>query len=630
MNARCHVALLLLFAVWVTHLAAAQEDPEYASNLVVVQFASEGVTVNKTGATGLEEFDRRAAHYGIQLIERVYSFLDHVEPTPRTRSNLLALRRTYYVRYSADTAPERVAENLTTAPGVVYAEPVPINRMYGPIYRERLEPNDPEFSRQTELQALNLPEAWDVVKGSDGNPKVIIAIVDGGSEWQHEDLLANVWTNPDEIGGNGVDDDNNGFIDDIHGANFANRDATDNNPAGLPDSPESALHGTAAAGVAGGVTNNGVGIAGAAWNAQLMHVNVGCLGFDGFVCWGYEGILYAAANGADIINVSWGGIVGDNDRARFIDQTLNLATDMGALVVAAAGNSNQNNDRFRELPSRHARVLSVGATRKDKGVKAAFSNYGKLVNVFAPGEDLHTTATGQGYVSISGTSFSSPLVAGIAALVKTRFPQWTPDAVREQIRLTSDNMAAENRGYAGELGRGFVNVLAAVEEASPLPAVRVKRWTWEDRDGTSRIGSGDVVTITATLVNHLADANQLQVELVGAESYPYLQWNRNRANIGLLARGDSTAVTFEFSVASDAPANQRIRLFARIHDGAFADETDQITLTLNRSLELAHKGLSALYLATDGDNWTHNSGWDPMNIPTEEELANWDGVRLGG
>ena len=623
------LTVLLLIVVLIAPHTVAQDSPEYKPHVVVVQFAPEVLVTNKASTSGLQEFERRAAQYGIQLIERVYPFLDHVNPTPNTRSNLMALRRTYYVRYSTDTAPERVSEDLATAPGVVYAEPVPVNRIYGPTYGERLDPNDPEFSGQTELQALNLPQAWDLAKGSDGNPKVIIAIVDGGAEWQHEDLLANVWTNPDEIAGNGLDDDNNGFIDDIHGTNFANNDDTDNNPEGLPNSPESSLHGTAAAGLAGGVTNNGVGIAGAAWNAQLMHVNVGCLGFDGLVCRGYEGILYAAANGADIINASWGGTVGDNDRARFIDQTLNLATDMGALVVAAAGNSNQNNDLFRELPSRHARVLSVGSTRKDRRVKAAFSNYGKLVNVFVPGEDLRTTATGEGYVSISGTSFSSPLVAGIAALVKTRFPQLPPDAVREQIRLTSENIAAENRGYPGELGRGFVNALAAVEEASKLPAVRVKRWSWEDRDGNSRIGSGDVITITATLVNHLADANQLQVELFGAESYPYLLWNQDRVNIGLLAQGDSTAVTFEFSVAPDAPANQRIRLFARIRDGAFVDETDQITLTLNRSLELAHRALSALYQATDGDNWVHNSGWNPTNIPTEEELGNWDGVKLG-
>ena len=623
------LTVLQLLVVMIAPRALAQDSPEYVSNVVVVQFAPEVLVANKASTAGLQVFDRRAAQYGVQLIERAFPFLDHVDPTPETQRNLMALRRTYYVRYSADTAPERVSEDLATAPGVVYAEPVPVNRLYGPISGERLDPNDPEFSRQTELLALNLPEAWDVVKGSDGDPKVIIAVVDGGAEWQHEDLLANVWTNSDEIAGNGADDDNNGFIDDIHGANFANNDSTDNNPAGLPNSPRSSLHGTAVAGAAGGVTNNGVGIAGAAWNAQLMHVNVGCLGFDGLTCWGYEGILYAAANGADIINVSWGGIVGDNDRARFIDQTLNLATDMGALIVAAAGNSNQNNDLFRELPSRHPRVLSVGATRKERSVKATFSNYGKLVNVFAPGEDLRTTTTGQGYLSISGTSFSSPLVAGIATLVKTRFPQLTPDAVREQIRLTSESIDAENRGFAGELGRGFVNALAAVEEVSTLPAVRVKRWLWEDRDGNSSIGSGDVITITATLVNHLADANQLQIELVGADSYPYLQWNRDHVNIGLLARGDSTAVTFEFSVAPDAPANQRIRLFARIRDGAFVDETDQITLTLNRSLELAHKALSALYRATDGDNWVHNSGWDPTNVPTEEELGNWDGVKLG-
>ena len=106
------------------------------------------------------------------------------------------------------------------------------------------------YSQQTELRQLRLPEAWDEVKSEGGAPRVVIAIVDGGGEWRHEDLRANVWTNPGEVADNGVDDDGNGFIDDVHGVNFANGDDTDNDPTGLPETPSNAQHGTAVAGSA--------------------------------------------------------------------------------------------------------------------------------------------------------------------------------------------------------------------------------------------------------------------------------------------------------------------------------------------------------------------------------------------
>ena len=316
-DGRSMTALLLSLAL-VVPLAAAQDSPEYADHVVVVQFAPDVFIANKSGTTGLQDFDRRAAYYGVYLIERVYPFLDHVQPTPKTRRNLMALRRTYYVRYHASALPEQVAGNLAAAPGVVYAEPVLVNRTQASDTWERADPDDPRFDEQTELRRLRLPEAWDEVKSEDGAPRVVIAIVDGGGEWRHEDLRANVWTNQDEIPGNGVDDDGNGFIDDVHGVNFANGDDTDNDPTGLPETPGNANHGTNSAGAASAVTDNNVGVAGAAWNADLMHINAGCEGAegDGGICYGYEGVLYAAANGADIINASWGGLVGSDARGQ--------------------------------------------------------------------------------------------------------------------------------------------------------------------------------------------------------------------------------------------------------------------------------------------------------------------------
>ena len=133
-----------------------------------------------------------------------------------------------------------------------------------------------------------MPEAWDEVKSESGIPKVTIAIVDGGGEWRHQDLRANVWTNTDEIPGNGIDDDQNGFIDDVHGVNFSNGDQTNNDPTRQPDLFGNPWHGTAAAGAASAVSDNTIGVAGASWNASLMHINASdSLGLG--VRHGYEG-----------------------------------------------------------------------------------------------------------------------------------------------------------------------------------------------------------------------------------------------------------------------------------------------------------------------------------------------------
>ncbi|MYF41444.1 MAG: hypothetical protein F4221_11510, partial [Rhodothermaceae bacterium] len=207
----------VLIGIWAVSPSRAQELPVYESQVVVVQVEPGVAIVEGAAKTGLEVFDRTAAGYGVHTIERVFPFLDHVQPTPKTQQNLVALRHTYYVRYSAGDDPERVAKALASVPGVIYAEPVIINRLLES--QIRIEPDDSLFSDQTYLRHMRLPEAWDIVKGEDMSPPVVIAIVDDGSDWRHEDLLANVWTNANEIPDNGIDDDSNGFIDDVHGVN---------------------------------------------------------------------------------------------------------------------------------------------------------------------------------------------------------------------------------------------------------------------------------------------------------------------------------------------------------------------------------------------------------------------------
>ena len=615
-------AALMLALAFLAPPALAQQEPAFESGVVVVQFES-GIAISEGAAkTGLAAFDRAASPFGVISIERPFAFLEHVEPSPQTERNLMALRCTYYVRYSANEDPLRVAKALAAAEGVTYAEPKLINRYLA----SAALPNDSLFGDQPYLRQLRLPEAWDIVKGQESSPPVVIAVVDGGGDWRHPDLRANAWTNEDETPDNGIDDDNNGFIDDVHGANFANEDDTDNDPTGLVETPNGAWHGTDVAGAASAVTDNVTGIAGAAWNAALMHVNVSCRRAD-IGCYGYEGILYAAANEADIINTSWFGWPQDQE-LQIITQALDLATDMGALVVAPAGNANWSVDAIPIYPAIHPRVLSVGAVAENSRAKASFSNYGKRLNVFAPGEGIVTTAPDGEYSRfVTGTSFAASLVSGVAALVKTRYPDLLPDALREQVRLASESMDAESPAYEGRLGRGFVNAEAAVQ-APVNPGVRIKRWAWTDANGDGHIAPGEQVTIKATVVNHLADARQLTVGLNAFESYPHIDLSAAEHAVGSLPRGDSTEVTLSFEVAADAPLNSKVRFYARIRDGAFTDEVDQISIGINRNLEVLHNALSMLYVDTHGDGWSNNRGWDITATPALPELATWFGVSI--
>ena len=609
---------------------AVRKNSDYKTHVILVQFEPGIAVGNGAAKAGSEGFDRRASRFGVHAIERAFPFLDHVQPTPKTAYNLAALRRTYYVRYRADDDPEDVATEIARVPNVISAEPVLSYRLYG--QDRQAVPNDTLFRMQSYLRHMRIPSAWSKVKGENGNDPVVIAIVDGGANWRHVDLRTNTWTNEDEIAYNGIDDDDNGFIDDRHGVNFVNGDNRDNDPTGERYTSQANVHGTAVAGAASAVTNNIRGIAGAAWNAELMHINAGCEDDRRGICFGYEGILYAAANGADIINASWGGYRGTlrgGQVQRIIAQALDLATDMGSLVVTAAGNDGMSNDVLLSHPAAHPRVLSVGATAKDSRSRAAFSNYGKTVNVYAPGEGILTTGP-YWYdfkYSVNGTSFAASLVSGMAALVRAQFPDISADELRERIRLASESMDTENPGYGGMLGRGYVNAEAALQEPT-LPAVRVKRWSWSDSDGDTAIASGDEVMIEAAMVNYLADAEDLAIEIAAAESYPFIDITATGTTVGRLARGDSTRVTFRFSVADQAPLNRGLRFYVRVSDGEFMDEADQFSVIVNSRQDLVHSALSALYLNTDGNNWRRNSGWETGMVPTADQLAQWYGITL--
>ena len=266
-------------------------------------------------------------------------------------------------------------------------------------------PNDPSFGSLwgmdntgqnggTSNADINAPEAWNT---STGTKHTIVAVVDTGVDYLHPDLAANMWHNPRETAGNGRDDDGNGYRDDVYGWNFIN-----NTPSVMDDNG----HGTHVSGTIGAVGDNGIGVAGVNWNTQIMALKFLDKNGSGYLSNAVRAINYAVANGAKVINASFGG--GGYDSA--MATAINNAKAHGVIVVAAAGNDGTNNDSRAEYPANYGgdNVVAVAATDRTDNL-ASFSNYGRsTVDIAAPGVSIYSTLPNGRYGTYSGTSMAAP------------------------------------------------------------------------------------------------------------------------------------------------------------------------------------------------------------------------------
>ncbi len=570
--------------------------------VVIVKFKDALLMPRGLSKTGISSLDILLGEQGVVAIEQAFPL-----PARLLGDKGRALQRIYYVRYESGSHPRQVALRISRDPNVEYAVPRYVHRIYdSPEPRPTsagslVTPDDALYPLMSHLVRVQAPGAWGVVKGEAGG--VIIAVVDGGTDWQHEDLLANIWTNSGEIPDNNIDDDNNGYIDDVRGWNFVNRDG---DPAGLPGTPLNTSHGTGVAGVASAVTNNAIGIAGASWNAQLLPVNASCSS-DSLICFGVEGIIYAAVNGADIISLSWGSAHPDltsfEERAlrQFWRTVSDFAGERGALLVAAAGNDNVSNDDVLHMPASAEHILAVGATNKSDDRKAGFSNYGVTVDVFAPGAALNTTTPGNGYTELAfGTSFSTPLVVGIAALAKTQFPDFTPEQLAQQMRVTADPIDNVNSARTGLMGKGRINALRAVT-ATSTPAIRIAGISFTESGGDGFIENGETVDVTVSLVNYLADAANITVTLTQAD--PNITITSGEAFISSLISGGTDDVTFQFTL-DQAELGQPLPFVVEVSAGSYQDR-DLFKLYANEPYVVTHNtGTIRVSLTTEG-----NIGW---------------------
>jgi subtilisin family serine protease len=471
--------------------------------------------------------------------------------------NGFGLNRVVMIKYNSNSDPFFVSSKLKGSPDVEWAEPKF-------VYEHSYVPNDPSYGSQWNLSKINAALAWDVTKG---DTNVIIGIIDTGVDWDHPDLAANIWMNWDEVPNNGLDDDNNGFIDDIRGWDFGGLHGDpDNNP--MEDRPD---HGTHVAGISSAVTDNGTGIASIGFNSKIMAVKTTIddeRGPNGpYIIFGFVGIIYAADNGAKVINCSWGG----GGYSIFGQDAIYYAISKGALVVCAAGNDNSSQPYY---PSYYDGVLSVASTTSSD-TKSGFSNYGTGVDVSAPGSSIYSTWMNNIYTTLNGTSMSSPLAAGLAALVFAQFPSYTPLQVGEQVRVNSDNIDGINPTYTNLIGFGRINAQTSVSSTNSI-SVRATDFEFTDDapggDGDGIFESGETISLAVNFINYLSSTSNLNITLESKNNFStVINGSFSAGARGTLEEFNNNSDKFTFTLSNSLPVNSNLSFLLHFKDGSYED-----------------------------------------------------------
>ena len=506
-----------------------------------------------------------------------------------------------YVAQISPTASIEKAINAMLATGVlVYAEP-------SYLYKTNFTPNDGQIGSQWFLTKIQAFSAWDTQQG---DTAVVIGIVDSGTDWDHPDLQNNIKYNyADPI--NGVDDDNDGYIDNYRGWDMS---MNDNNP--MVDMSD---HGSHVSGCAAATTNNGTGVASPGFNCKFLPVKCANATSVITIVRGYEGIVYAADHGCQIINCSWGGSAGGSVGQ---DAITYATVNKGALVVCSAGNTYTD---IAQYPAAYNYAFSVAATNSSDE-KSSFSTYNYSVDISAPGSNIFSTLYNNSYASLDGTSMSAPITSGCAAIVKSQFPSYNNMQVAEQLRMTADNIygVSGNSGYIDKLGTGRVNLYNAVTQ-SPK-GVRMDNISLSDNNDLAFV-AGDTLRISGDVLNLLAPLSNLTVTLSTVSSSVTIL--NNTINPGAMATLDlvNTATTpFLVKIKPSAPVNSSVVFKLSFTDGnlivsqyfTVVVNVDYINVNINEvATTITSKGrlfyyginqVSGLGFDFNGDNLVYDGG----------------------
>lgn len=413
------------------------------------------------------------------------------------------LTRTWTIRYAGTMSPSLMANWLLQKypMEVEVAEPKYIYEVQG-------TPNDPMAPQQQAFVVTRMLQAWGE---SEGAADVVIGIVDNGVEQTHEDLAGNIRLNTGEIPNNDLDDDNNGFVDDYAGCNLTY--LIDNTKPGDTKNNAAGGHGTRVAGIASAQTNNGKGIAGFGFACPMIPVKTGPL--TGGITHGYEGILYAVSRGCKVVNTSWGLVKPPSPVEQSV---IDFCVASDVLIVASGGNHGNGATgsgwKQSNYPASYVGVFGVAETNLQDAVTYS-SGLGYNVQLAAPGLGALSTSPGNLYDATSGgTSFCSPMVAGVAGLLRARHPFLTAMQIAALLRISGVDIGGKNAGIADFVPKRLDAYAALRLDPTSTPGVRVVEIE-RRKNGVivDRMRIGDTIAIRYLLKNELSTVNNLNVDV---------------------------------------------------------------------------------------------------------------------
>lgn len=430
---------------------------------------------------------------GITSIKKLFPMVKKPATiTNKQGDTLVDISLIYEFEINAASPIDVICRQLITTNWFEYVEPKNTHQLLH-------TPNDPNIVNQYYLTNIRAFSGWDICRG---DSTIVVGITDTGFDFTHSDLIGAVAYNlNDPI--DGIDNDNDGYIDNYKGWDMA---MNDNNPQ-----YSSSDHGVLVSALVGARTNNGMGMASVGYNTKILPIKV--INDNNIITSGYEAIVYGASHGCSIVNCSWGGQITDG---KFGEDIINFATyNCNTLVVAACGNSN---NELPFWPATYRNVTSVCATDL-VDAKAGFSTFGWDVDIAAPGNGIYSACAGNSYKYDGGTSYSSPITAACAAIVKSYFSNLTALQIAERLKVTADNIdtIAQNSLYVGKLGYGRLNLFRALTDID-IPSIK-----YDSPQFSSNCPiNGDTILFNANFKNLLKATEHLKISLSVMQGYATL------------------------------------------------------------------------------------------------------------